>query len=98
MSVPAAIRRQRRVLAAEHEVAAHPRGEVEDDIDVGRADLLDDRAVERGIARAAAGVGVADVDVRDGRARARRLDRGVRDLLRRHRDVLAAARRCPPLR
>ena len=89
------VRRQGRVLATEDEVAAHPRGQVEDDVDVRSADLLDDRAVEGGIARSASGVGVADVDVRNCRPRARRLDRGVRDPLGRHRDVLAAPGRIP---
>ena len=68
--------------AAEHEVAAHARGEVEDDVDVGRAHPLDDLAVERRVARALAGLRVADVDVRDGGAGARGLDRGVGDLAR----------------
>ena len=83
--------RQRRLVAAEHEVAAHAGGEVQDDVDVGRADPLDDRAVERRVAGAAAGLRVADVDVRDRRARARRLDRRVGDLLGRDRHVLAPA-------
>jgi hypothetical protein len=85
------IHRQRRVLAAEHEVAAHPGGEVEHDVHVGGADPLDDRAVEGGVARARARVRVADVDVHDGRARARRVERRVGDLLGRHGDVLAPA-------
>ena len=84
------IRGKRRVFAPEDEVAAHPRGEVEDDVDVRGPDALDDRAVERGIAGAAAGVGVANVDVHDRRACARRLERCVRDLLRRDGNVLAA--------
>ena len=78
-------------LAAEHEVAAHARGEVEDDVDVGGADPLDHRPVERRVAGALAGLRVADVDVRDRRARPGRLDRRVGDLLRRDRDVLAPA-------
>ena len=65
-------RRKRRLGTAEHEVAAHARGEVEDDVDVGRADPLDDLAVERRVARRPAGLRVADVDVHDRRARARR--------------------------
>src|SRR5919107_271272 len=57
--------RQRRGGAAEHEVAAHAGGQVEDNVDVRRADALDDLAVQRRVARAAAGLGIADVDVRD---------------------------------
>ena len=93
MSVPAASGGSGALVAAEHEVAAHPGREVQDDVDVGGADPLDDRAVERRVAGAAAGVGVADVDVHDRRAGAGRLDRRVGDLLRRHGHVLAPAGR-----
>ena len=75
-------RRERRVGAAEHEVAAHAGGQVEHDVDVGRAHALDDLAVQRRIARALAGLRVADVDVGDGGAGARGLDRRRRDVLR----------------
>ena len=89
----ARVRRQRGVLAAEHEVAAHAGGQVDDDVDVRGADPLDDLAVVREVARAPAGLRVADVDVDDRCARARRLDRRVGDLLRGDRHVLAPAGR-----
>ena len=41
MSVPPAIEWQRRLVAAEHEIAAHPGGQVEHDVDAARADPLD---------------------------------------------------------
>ena len=85
---------QRRLGTPEHEVAAHARGQVEHDVDVGRADPLDGGAVERRVAGAAPARGVANVEVGDRGARPRGLDRGVRDLLGRHRDVRAARRRC----
>ena len=61
--------------AAEHEVAAHPGGQVDHDVDVGRADPLDHLAVQLGVARALAGLGVAHVDVDDRRAGLGGLDR-----------------------
>ena len=76
------VRRKRRLDTAEHEVAAHARGEVEDDVDVRRADPLDDLAVERGVARRPAGLRIPDVDVHDRRARARGVDGRRRDLRR----------------
>ena len=42
-----------------------PGGGVDDDVDVGGPDPLDDLAVERDVARALAGLGIADVDVDD---------------------------------
>ena len=68
-----------------------PGRQVEDDVDVGRADPLDDLAVESRVATALAGLRVADVDVDDRRAGARGLDRRVGDLLGGDRHVLAAA-------
>ncbi len=56
---------------------------------VRRADPLHDLAIVRRVTTAPAGLGVADVDVDDRRARARRLDRRVRDLRRRDRHMLA---------
>jgi hypothetical protein len=41
------IERQWRVVAAEHEVASRPRGEVEHHVDLRGADPLDHVAVER---------------------------------------------------
>ena len=63
------------------------------DVDVGRAHALDDLAVEAQVARAAAGLGVAHVDVRDRGARLGRLDRRVGDRGRRDRHALGLARR-----
>ena len=67
--------------AAEHHVAAHPGGEVDDDVDARVADPLDHLGVELGGAGADAGVGVADVDVHDRRPRLGGIDRRRRDLL-----------------
>ena len=88
----AGVERQRRAGAAQHEVAAHARGEVDHGVDVGAAQPLDHGAVERDVARAAARLRVAHVDVHDRGAGARRVERRVRDLLRRHRDALGAVR------
>ncbi len=55
------------------------------------ADPLHGLAVERHLARALARLGIAHVDVHDGRARTRRGDAGLGDLLRGHRHVLGAA-------
>ena len=56
----------------------------------GRAHPLDHLAVERDVADALAGLRVAHVDVDDGRAGARGLERGVGDLRGRDRDAVAA--------
>ena len=53
------------------------------DVHVRRADALDDLAVEPRVARAAAGLGVAHVDVRDRGTGPGRLDRGLGDRGRR---------------
>ena len=66
-----ALDERRGVLRVEHQVAAHARGGVDDDVDVGVPDPLDDLAVERDVARALAGLRVAHVDVHDGRRPAR---------------------------
>ena len=93
MSVPAGVDRQRGLLAAEHEIAAHARCQVEHHVDVGRAHALDDLAVQLGVARAAAGRRIAHVDVRDRGAGACRLDRG----RRRSRRASPARGRCDPV-
>src|SRR5437764_249468 len=72
-------------------VAAHPGGQVEHGVGAGCPDPLDHPAVENRVARAGAGLRVAHVDMDDGRSRLRRLDRRVRDLLRRDRDTIAPA-------
>ena len=78
------------MLAAQHEVAAHARGQVEHHVDVGGAHALDHLAVQPRVARPLAGRGIAYVNVRDRRAGASRLDRGVGDLLRRDGHPIAA--------
>src|SRR5690242_11464646 len=85
------VRRERLVLPAEDEIAAHPRGQVEHDVDVGGPHSLDHLPVELRIAGALARLGIADVDVCDRRARPGRLDGGVRDLFGRNRHQRAAA-------
>ncbi len=79
--------------AAEHHVAAHPGGEVDDDVDTRVADPLDHLRVQLGGAGADAGVGVADVDVHDRRPRLGGVDRRCRDLLGGDGDVGALAGR-----
>ncbi|HRD62936.1 MAG TPA: hypothetical protein PL137_18695 [Nocardioides sp.] len=80
-----------RLLRIEVEVAAHPRRRVDDDVDVRLADPLDHLAVVRHLTRALAGLGIAHVDVHDGRSGARRGDAGLGDLLGGHRHMLGAA-------
>ena len=70
-----------RPVLADADVAAHAAGEVDDDVDLALADALDHLAVVLGLHAEGAGLGVAHVDVHDGRAGARRLDGGVGDLL-----------------
>ena len=82
---------------AEHEVAAHAGGQVEHRRRRRRARTRSTTSRYSAVSRdAAPGRGIADVDVRDRRAGARRLDRRVGDLLRRHRHAVAARRRCRP--
>ena len=68
------------LAGAEHQVAAHAGGEVEDHVGPGPADPLHRLAEEGRVAGAPPRLGVPDVDVDDGGAGPRRLDRGVRDL------------------
>ena len=82
------VERERRLVAAEHEVAAHARRQVHDHVGAGRADTIDHLGVKLGIARTLAGGGIADVDVHDGSAGLRGLDRGRGDLLRRDRNLV----------
>ena len=81
---------QRRLRTAEHEIAAHPGGQVDHGVDVGGADHLDGATVQRDVAGALPRLGVPDVDVNDGRAGARRADRRLRDLLGRDRHQVRA--------
>ena len=86
-----AVDERRRVVRVEHQVAAHAGGGVDDDVDVGGPDPLDDLAVERDVPGALAGLWVADVDVDDRGPGACRGDAGLGDLLGGHRHVLGAA-------
>src|SRR5207244_3846971 len=82
------VERQRRVGAAEDEVATHAGGQIENDVDAGRPDPLYDLPVERGITRAAPSLWIAYVDVSDRRTGPRRPLGGVRRGWRlRRRDV-----------
>ena len=54
MSVPSSDERQRRLVAAEHQVAAHAGGEVDHHVDTGGADALDDLRVQVRVAGALA--------------------------------------------
>ena len=85
--------RQRCLVAAEHEVASHAGGQVDHDVDVGVADPFDDLGVELGGAGADAGLGIAHVDVDDGRTGAGGVERRGGDLGRGHRHVRALRRR-----
>ena len=73
------IERQRRLVSAEHQVAAHAGREVEHHVHVGRAHALHDLAVQARVARAAPGLGIAHVDMRDRGAGLGRLDRRIGD-------------------
>ncbi|ABA52551.1 hypothetical protein BURPS1710b_A2129 [Burkholderia pseudomallei 1710b] len=81
-----------RVLArADLEIAAHAGRQIDDDVDVGRADPVDHLAVQPRIAAAAPRERIAHVAMRDRRARLRGLDRRIGDLLGRdgYRGMLA---------
>jgi hypothetical protein len=84
---------QWRVLATEHQVATHARGQVQHHVHVRRTDALHDLAVERHVARALAGGWVAHVDVSDGGPGRSGLYRRVGDLPRGDRHQLAGVRR-----
>ena len=83
---PVRIRRKRTLAPAEHQVAAHPGGEVDDHVDAGSADALHRLPKQGRIACPASRLGVAHVEVHDGRPRPRRFDRGIGDLARGHRN------------
>ncbi len=87
--------RQRLLDRAEHEIAAHPGGQVEHDIGARGAHPVDHLGVELGVARALAGARIADMDMGDRGAGLGRLDGGIGDLLllRRHRHLFRLARR-----
>ncbi len=80
------------LVAAEHHVAAHPGGEVDDDVDPRVADPLDHLGVQLGRASADSRLRIADVDVDDRRPRLGGVDRRSRDLLGGDGDVRAPAR------
>jgi hypothetical protein len=86
-----ALHEGRGVVRVEHEVAAHARRGVDDDVDVRRADPLDHLAVQRHVPRPLAAPGIAHVDVHDGGPCSCRRDARLGDLLRGHRHVLGPA-------
>ena len=87
------VRRQRRLDAAEHEIAAHPRAQVDDDVDRGRADALHDIAVEREVARRTSCLGIPNMDMDHSRPCSRGVEGGGRDRLGCHGNELGAIRR-----
>src|SRR4029079_18775697 len=87
------IDRQHLLVAAQHQIATHSCGEVEDDVDARGPDPLDGLGVELGRPRTLAGLRVAHVNVRDRGSCLGRLDGRVGDLLGRDGDVRALAHR-----
>ena len=70
--------RQGRFNVAEDDVPAHARGQVQDDVDVGRSDPVRHLPVEIPPARGGARLRIADVAMDDGRPGLGRVDSGVR--------------------
>jgi hypothetical protein len=66
---------------SEYHVAAHAGREVDHNVDVSRSNAIDDLAIEMDVPRSLARIGIANVDMSNRGARARRLDRRLRDLL-----------------
>ena len=76
-------------LVTDADVAAHAAGQIDDDVDLALADALDDFAVVARLHAEDPALRVAHVDMHDGGAGMRRVDRRLRDLLRSHRAVRA---------
>ena len=76
-----------RVGIADEQVAAHPRGCVDDHVGVGRPHLRECLAIQIHVPGALAGGRIAHVNVHDGRTGISRLQRRGRDLRRRDRQV-----------
>ena len=86
-------RRQRPLGAAQRQVAAHAGSEVDDDIDARPLDEVHDLLIERHVARALAGFGIAHMDMGNRCAGIGRFDRRIGDLARRDRHLVGAAGR-----
>ena len=82
-----------RIVQIGDETSARPGGEVEDDVGVLGADAIDDVTVVVDLHGRAAGLGIAHVDMHDGRARFRRAETGVGNLFRRDRQMRGHLRR-----
>ena len=82
-----------RVGLADHPVAAHAGGEVDDDVGAAGADDVDGALEQFRVARALAGGRVTDVKVGGGGAGLGGVDGGLGDLLRRHGNVRVLAHR-----
>ena len=81
MSVPLRIERQRAFDIAENQVAAHAGGQVQDHIDIGRADAVGDFLVETLRRARRAGFGIAHMAMDDRRSGLGGIDGRSRDLL-----------------
>lgn len=60
-----------RGVGVDHQIAAHPGGQIDDDIGAGLLDPLDDLPVQARVAGGCAGLRLTDVDVHDSRGRPR---------------------------
>jgi hypothetical protein len=90
MSVPCSFTGKGGLDAAEHQVAAHAGGEVEHDIDIGRADALGDLAEQVAPARGGPGLGIAHMAMDDGGPGFGGIDGGGGDIPRGHRHMVRA--------
>ena len=75
------------------EVAAHARGQVQDDVDAVLLDQVHGLLEEIGIARTLARLGITHMDMRDGGTGMGRFDCRIGNLARRHRHLVALAGR-----
>ena len=87
------VQRQRGGRRACHDVAAHPRRQVDDGVSLAVADPFHHLAVELRVARRGAGLGIAHMAVHHGGASARGGDGAVGDLLWRAGDMARAVLR-----
>ena len=85
-SVLALVELARLLAGADFEIAAHAGGQIDDDVLVLGANALHHLAIEMDAARALAGLGIADMAMNHGGAGGGRFERGIGDLLRRHRN------------
>src|SRR5207244_330191 len=82
-----------RVLGVVLETGAWAGGQVDQDVGAARPDALDHLAIERPVRAGLGGLRVAHVDVNDRGTGLGGIDRGLRDLLRGHRNRRILARR-----